>query len=250
MRFSVPNARRTRDFDFVLDVVALREVDTPLLEILGALGYQPVEGAQRFQFTKNIPGTNEEMRIEFMGSDRESRPNDIRVDVQPHVKPHLHARACTGAEIVLRESMIEHISGQLPDGQNMTFPLRVVRPHALVMMKLFAMDDRYQNIRGQSEAEHDRNEAKIHAADIVNLVMENIQQREFHARFRSQFEGETELQERAFRIIGSYYENLNAPGLILYAEFLREQGYTDDLDLELVRSQRTVRLLLREELPL
>ena len=250
MRFSVPEARLTRDFDFVLDIVALREVSTPLVEVLKVLGYEAVEGARRFQFTKKIPDTNEEMRIEFLGSDRERRPNDFRVDVQPHIKPHLHARACTGSEIVLHESMIERISGQLPDGQNFTFPLRVVRPHALVMMKLFAMDDRYQNIRGQSEAEHDRNEAKIHAADIVNLVMENIRKQEFHTRFRLQFEGETELQKRAFRIIESYYEDLNAPGLVLYAEFLREQGYTDDLDLELVPSRRTVRLLLQDSLPL
>jgi len=68
---------------------------------------EAVEGARLFQFTKKIPDTNEEMRIELMGSDRERRPNDFRVNVQPHIKPHLHARACTGSEIVLRESISE-----------------------------------------------------------------------------------------------------------------------------------------------
>jgi hypothetical protein len=39
-------------------------------------------------------------------------------------------------------------------------PIRVTKPHALVMLKLLALDDRYRNIQGPAEARHDREEAR------------------------------------------------------------------------------------------
>ncbi len=52
MKFSISTSRATRDFDFVLDVVAIREIDTPLREVLNALGYEAVPKALHFQFEK------------------------------------------------------------------------------------------------------------------------------------------------------------------------------------------------------
>jgi hypothetical protein len=40
MRLILPRARATRDFDFVLDVVALRGIDFQLAAALAALGYE------------------------------------------------------------------------------------------------------------------------------------------------------------------------------------------------------------------
>jgi hypothetical protein len=42
MRFALPNGRPTRDFDFVLDVVSLRNLEASLADILEQLGYSPV----------------------------------------------------------------------------------------------------------------------------------------------------------------------------------------------------------------
>ena len=95
------------------------------------------------------------MRIEFMAPEEFKREKDFRVDVEKGV----HARSCTGGSIALAESSFHPISGKLPDGSPFSASVRVTKPHALVMLKLLALDDRYRNIRGSEQAKHDREEA-------------------------------------------------------------------------------------------
>lgn len=246
MRFVVSDARSTRDFDFVLDVIALRRITQSIADVLEKLQYKVVPEASRFQFFKQIPNSPEIMRIEFLAPEKEKRPNNFRVDVQPNV----HARACTGAEIAIRESDCKTIKGTLPNGKLAEIPLRVVRPQALLMLKLFAMDDRYKNIRGPKEAQHDRDETGIHAADVITIVRSNIRNPDFYRLFWSQFGGEVDLKRRALDIISNYFEDSNAPSIQLYAEFLRMQSVSIDEDEELKRALREVRLLLPESVPL
>ena len=166
MKFMLNQARATKDIDFVLDVIALRDGNDSIAETLKDLGYKVVPGSQNFQFEKAIPGSKEVMRIEFMAPEELKREKDFRVDVQNGI----HARACTGGSIALAQSSIYELSGTLPDGTAFSAPVRVTKPHALVMLKLLALDDRYRNIRGPTEARHDREEARTHAADIVAVV--------------------------------------------------------------------------------
>jgi hypothetical protein len=131
---------------------ALRNDSLQLNAVFRHLGYTAVAGARNFQFEKPIPNSAETMRIEFMAPEEFKRSADFRVDVQPGV----HARACTGATIALAESDDYPLEGTLPDGAApYTAKVRVTRPHALVMLKLLALYDRYHNIRGPQEARHD-----------------------------------------------------------------------------------------------
>ncbi len=43
LKFVLPHARGTRDFDFVLDVLALRDMDISLTAVLHSLGYRPCQ---------------------------------------------------------------------------------------------------------------------------------------------------------------------------------------------------------------
>jgi hypothetical protein len=52
MKFTVAGARGTKDVDFLLNVIALRDEPLQLGTILNRLGYAPVEGARNFQFEK------------------------------------------------------------------------------------------------------------------------------------------------------------------------------------------------------
>jgi hypothetical protein len=70
MKFSLGDARATRDFDFLLDAVHLREQASRVGETLGALGSYVVREAQNFQFEKQIPQSREVMRVEFMAPAR------------------------------------------------------------------------------------------------------------------------------------------------------------------------------------
>jgi hypothetical protein len=183
MKFAVEEARGTKDFDFLLNVVALRKEPRQLAQMLERLGYLPVPQSRNFQFEKPIPDSAEKMRIEFMAPEEYKREKDFRVDIQNRV----HARACTGGSIALVESDLHTISGKLPNEDTFAAKVRVTFPHALVMLKLLALADRYSNIRGPKEARHDREEAQTHAADIVAIVTAPHDIARFNNLFVAQF---------------------------------------------------------------
>lgn len=138
MKFAIIKARGTKDVDFVLDVVHLRGKQKLISAKLGELGYAAVAEARNFQFQKRIPDSVEVMRVEFMAPEEFKREKDFRVEVQDGV----HARALAGGSIAVREVDERSLSGKLPDGTDATVTIRVTKPHALVMLKLLAMDDR------------------------------------------------------------------------------------------------------------
>lgn len=231
--------RMTKDIDFVLDVYSLREADISIADVLKKLNYQPVDEARNFQFVKEI-NPELKIRIEFLASEKKKRKKNFRVDIQKDI----HARACTGAEIVINESYFKNIKGVLPNGTPAEVKIRIVKAHALLMLKLFAMDDRYRNLRGPEEYEHDRNEARVHSADIANIVHEHIQKPDFVKPFWSQFDQDKELQQRCNDIISSYYKDTSGIGLILYEEFLKSQGIPyEQADLE--QALREIRYIIK-----
>lgn len=216
IKFAVQNARGTKNVDFILNVIALRAEPLQLETVLQQLGYAAVAGARNFQFEKGIPSSKETMRIEFMAPEEFKRPADFRVDIQKGI----HASACTGGTIVLAESDEYPLEGALPDGARHAARVRVTRPHALVMLKLLALYDRYHNIRGPEEARHDREEAQTHAADIVAIVKARLDWAEFKRRFEAQFAADAELGERVSRILNDFFRQPIAPGYLLYEEYL------------------------------
>ena len=216
MKFMVARARATKDVDFVLDVVKLRGEPIALAAQLEKLDYKPVEGARNFQFEKPIPNSRETMRIEFMAPEEFKREKDFRVDVQSGV----HARACTGGTIALAESEVHQLAGRLPNGTEFTASIRVIKAHALGMLKLLALDDRYRNIRGAAEAKHDREEARTHAADIVAIVCAQLDIAKFKEAFQRQFVSDPQLGERVRQILERYFREDVSPGMLVYEESL------------------------------
>jgi hypothetical protein len=245
MKFMVERARATKDIDFVLDVVRLRGEPLQLSVQLQQLGYQVVKGSRNFQFEKPIPNSRETMRIEFMAPDEFKRQRDFRVEIQDGI----HARACTGGAIAIAESEMHQLAGRLPDGSEFTSVLRVTKPHALVMLKLLALDDRYHNIRGPAEARHDREEARTHAADIVAIVSAQFDLAVFREAFQRQFYLDAELGKRVSGILREYFREDVSPGLLAYEESLVADRPIDrdtrrEVANELNRAHRLMRNLL------
>ena len=223
----------------MLDVFALQDTNPLIIDVLNKLNYKVVPESQNFQFFKEI-SPELKIRIEFLASEKEKRKKNFRVDIQKDI----HARACTGAEIAINESYFKNIKGVLTNGSPAEVKIRIVKAHALLMLKLFAMDDRYQNLRGPDELKHDRDEARIHSADIVKIVQEHIQNPDFIKSFWSQFDTEKELMQRCRNIISDYYQDINSPGIILYEEFLKDQGIEyNRTDLE--RALREIKLIIK-----
>jgi hypothetical protein len=112
-------------------------------------------------------------------------------------------------------------NGTLPDGTPARVNLRVTRPHALVLLKLLALDDRYRNARGPEHAEHDRDEARVHASDIVSILNAVIEIAAFREVFYSQFVADPVLGIRVTGHLQNYFREDTSPGILLYEEMLR-----------------------------
>jgi hypothetical protein len=233
IKFAVTDARGTKDVDFVLDVIALRAEPLQLHVLLMRLGYVAVPAARNFQFEKPVPNSVETMRIEFMAPEEFKRSTDFRVDVQEGI----HARACTGGTIAIAESDDYPLEGSLPNGEPFAATVRVTRPHALVMLKLLALYDRYHNVRGPHESRHDREEARTHAADIVAIVKNQPDLAMFSRHFDEQFQRDTDLASRVNRILLDFFRDAVAPGYLLYEEYLAST----------LPANRATRIEIREE---
>jgi hypothetical protein len=220
MKFTLRGARATRDFDFLLDVVHLREQDGGIKQILDSLGYQVAPESRNFQFEKAIPNSQEIMRIEFMAPHELKRKKDFRVEISRG----LHARECFGGSIALHECDSYELTGLLPDGRPAAATLRVTRPTALVLLKLLALDDRYRNIRGPADAEHDREEAQTHAADIIAIMTASLDKDTFRRTFLNQLQVQPEVEARITSILLEYFRTDTAPGMLLYEEALRRSA--------------------------
>ena len=246
MKFMMERARATKDIDFVLDVVRLRSEPQLLGAQLEKLGYAVVDGSRNFQFEKPIPNSRETMRIEFMAPEEFKRAErDFRVDIQKGV----HARACTGGTIAVAESKIHKLTGRLPDGSDFTAQLRVTKPHALVMLKLLALDDRYRNVRGPAESRHDREEARTHAADIVAIVSAQTNLSHFKEGFERQFEADRALGRHVLQVLDEYFGRNISPGMLVYEEFLVadspiERDARQQVAQEIERSHQLMKTLL------
>jgi hypothetical protein len=241
MKFSVAKARGTKDVDFILNVIALRNEPLQLAKVFESLGYAPVPESRNFQFVKPIPNSAETMRIEFMAPEEFKRPHDFRVDIQHGV----HARACVGGSIALAESDLHTISGNLPNATPFTGRIRVTRPHALVMMKLLALSDRYNNLRGAKEARHDREEAQTHASDIAAILTAVPDIARFNEQFIAQFQQHPILGLHVLWILLNFFRDLTSPGLLVYSEHVAANLPADRATPEVVRTetelaQRTV----------
>ena len=242
LKFAVPNARATKDFDFVLDVVALRQHPDAVAAALDRLGYTVVPESRNFQFVKAIPNTVHTMRVELLGPEEHSRQNDIRVDLGGNV----HARACVGGTIVLAESDIYEIEGRVPSGAASRAAIRVSRPHALVFMKCLAMDDRYRNVRGIRHHDHDRDSARVHVADVVDILTVQPASMRFRENFMGQFNHHPALRGRMAQITRDYFADDVSPGMVLYEEYLAENMdlSPERIALELKRAHRLLAALL------
>jgi hypothetical protein len=173
------------------------------------------------------------MRIEFMAPDEFKRHNDFRVDIQDGVD----ARSCTGGSIALVQSDQHTISGHLPNGAVFTGQIRVTRPHALVMLKLLALADRYNNLRGAKEARHDREEAQTHASDIIAILTVVPGIAAFNAQFVGQFQPDPILGLHVLRILSDFFRDGTSPGLLVYSEHIAANLPADRATSAVIRGE-------------
>jgi len=119
------------------------------------------------------------------------------------------------------------VQGRLPDGTPARVNLRVTRSTALVLLKLLALDDRYRNVRGPEQAEHDRDEARVHASDIISILNATVDIAAFREAFYNQFTGDAALGIGVTDHLRNYFREDTSPGMLLYEESLRSGALAD-----------------------
>lgn len=121
-----------------------------------------------------------------------------------------------------------------------------------MFLKLLALDDRYRNLRGPDHTEHDRNEARVHASDIIAILNAAIDVVAIREAFYGQFTSDPMLGIRVADLMRTYFREDTSPGMLLYEESLRSGGPVDretraQLAAELRRAFRMVTDILPSE---
>lgn len=86
------------------------------------------------------------------------------------------------------------------------------------MLKLLALRDRYNNLRGAKESRHDREEAQTNASDIVAILKAVPDVPRFNAQFIGQFHIEPTLGLHVLWIPLDFFRDITSPGLLVYSE--------------------------------
>jgi hypothetical protein len=105
------------------------------------------------------------------------------------------------------------------------------------MLKLLALSDRYNNLRGAKEARHDREEARTHAADIVAILEAVPAPPAFNAQFIRQLQTDPGLGLYVLSILRDFFRAITSPGLLVYSEHVAANLPADAATAAVVRSE-------------
>ncbi|WP_394796896.1 hypothetical protein [Armatimonas sp.] len=170
----VPAARATEDFDALLQLTVLADVEKmrSLRDALTTLGYEVVVGAERYQFFK--PDTagagRRNVKIDLLARKPEAGDPQLTHDsrrIGPLAKKNpLHAHV-TPEAFAVEEGLVQvPLAGNRTDGASSTGAVFLTNPYALYLMKLFAFRDEEEGKKGAGRQDY----ARKHAQDIATIT--------------------------------------------------------------------------------
>jgi hypothetical protein len=223
-----PEARSTNDLDLFLRPELL--VDStklkPLSDAIYELNYEPVPGAEKYQFIKPAGGETEaKLKIDILTGPRDAfASTGLQVDdrrVRPKPSVDLHAHPVDEAPTLERELLPVTISGVLTSGEQGTGDVFLPHPFTFAMMKLFAFRDRLTR-------EPDQEGAQYHALDIYSILATSTEEEWKQAlALHNEFQHHPLVLE-AGRIAKEHFARPEQMGSIRLQE---SRYYRDDLKL-------------------
>ena len=165
-----PEARSTNDLDLFLrpELLIHSKRLQPLAAAIRHLGYQPIAGAEKFQFARPGPtGTRQgSLKIDLLtGPKSQFRGTKVKVDdrrVRPHPSVDLHAHHVDEA-ITLEQGLLSAlVQGVTSGGIDWRSEIYLPHPFTFAMMKLFAYRDRNED--------PDKELGRYHALDLYSIV--------------------------------------------------------------------------------
>ncbi|MBI3996089.1 MAG: hypothetical protein HY352_00365 [Candidatus Omnitrophica bacterium] len=137
------------DIDLVVDPVAVREPEyASIVELLTARGYRPVSNRRGGSIPQSLervissPVTNKPytIRVDFLTQHDNEAVRGTRLQVQDD----LFARKLKGCGTALQHCTTIELSGTLPDGGELTVPMRMADIVSCLTMKGIVLGERYR----------------------------------------------------------------------------------------------------------
>lgn len=221
-----PEARATNDLDFLLrpEIVARAEHMKTIRDALRRLGFQPVDGAEFYQFAKSLGGSLF-VKIDFLAGPlgEHEDPSRVKIDarrVKSKPSVGLHAHRTDEAVAYELEPIAVPITGTRSTGEAAACDVLIPQAFTYLMMKLFAFRDR--------KDDQDKEFARHHALDLYRIVAmltetEDQTVRKLAARHR-----DNERVREGCTIVSSLFDEPTALGVLR----MREHAlFTDRLDV-------------------
>ncbi|WP_425613849.1 hypothetical protein NA78x_003693 [Anatilimnocola sp. NA78] len=213
-----PHPRSTNDLDLFLRPNLLIESQKlkPLSEALKRLGYEFIQGAEKYQFAKPGPTGGREggLKIDILTGPRSrfggTGAKVANRRVQPRPSVDLHAHPVDEALTLEDELLPLTLQGPISNGSPYQAVIYVPHPLTFAMMKLFAFRDRV----------HDRDKefGSYHALDLYTvLAMMSEEEWNQAVNLRQQHSLDPMIEE-AGRIVDQHFFSLISLGAIRIQE--------------------------------
>jgi len=216
-----PEPRSTNDLDLFLrpELLIKPEKLKPLAEGLARLGYEPVPGAEKYQFKKPGPGGSEagSIKIDIL-TGPESRFQDTRVKTddrraRPDPSVGIHAHPVNEAPTLEEGLLTVNLNGKLSSGEDWEAEVPLPHPYTFLMMKLFAFRDRLRD--------PDPELCRYHALDMYTILASTMEGEWDQAlAIRDRRRDEPYIKD-AGNLVAEYFSALSRQGMIK----LRESRY-------------------------
>jgi hypothetical protein len=207
----------------------------PLGPALERLGYEPVPGAEKYQFVKPGPTGGREgcLKFDLLTGPRscftatKAKVDDRRVRPRPSVGVHAHH---VDEAMTLEEGLLAlRFQGQTSAGVEHESNIYLPHPLTFAMMKLFAFRD-WAVDENKASAEDPKKYGRYHALDLYTVIATTSEEEWNQAReLRSRFGGEL-LMKEAVQIVNEHFATRTSLGMIRMREsgYYRDELQTDD----------------------
>jgi hypothetical protein len=227
---NLPPARSTADIDLFLTIEVISDAEKAqyIREELNRRGYEPVQGAENYQFIRELTA-GRSLKIDLLTPEPQNDEDDIRIKAQ-RVRPEGASNTIHGRKVPEAISLEENVRELQIIGQNDKATVYLPDPFTYYLLKLFALRDR-------------RNEpllARHHAFDMyLNLGMMTEDEWDQARQIFDTYQ-ETRIVTEAKELTERFFGDLEAEGILRLREYDRDRS---DLDISEKRLDQFIDLL-------
>jgi len=221
-----PQARATNDIDLLLRpeiLVAPKHMAT-LRETLDRLAFEPVAGAEYYQFEKPL-GPGRAVRFDFLTgpSSQFAHREGLRMDsrrIRPRQSVGLHAHPLEEAIAYEQEATRVPVTGLRSNGDSYRTEILMPQAFTYMLMKLFAFRDR--------KDDPDKDMARHHALDLYRVAA-MMAEAEYEVVRRLATENrDASVVREAGQIVAEFFSSSTALGVLRIRE---HPLYGDNMDI-------------------